>query len=189
MTYNLKSAKIGGTINFGSAGSFSFSFGAEIGSPEDYLRLVEQGASSLLGQFRDADEETKSAVRAYIARLCSIPEDRVPVVQPAQKSAPVEEPEPAPVRAPEPTPIAPPVAAPAPVMGPAPTAAEQAAAAVAQCIKPPTTVPKEPAPSAPPEGFSLCAECGEAVPANQAKLSQLFMNKTLCKSCLDGRRS
>jgi len=113
MTYNLKSAKIGGTINFGSAGSFSFSFGAEIGSPEDYLRLVEQGASSLLGQFRDADEETKSAARAYIARLCSIPEDRVPVVQPAQKSAPVEEPEPAPVRAPEPTPIAPPKPAPA----------------------------------------------------------------------------
>ena len=122
MTYNLKSAKIGGTINFGSAGSFSFSFGAEIGSPEDYLRLVEQGASSLLGQFRDADEETKSAVRAYIARLCSIPEDRVPVVQPAQKSAPVEEPEPAPVRAPEPTPPAPPNGSPACCRAPATSA-------------------------------------------------------------------
>jgi formylmethanofuran dehydrogenase subunit E len=71
-------------------------------------------------------------------------------------------------------------------MGPAPTAAEQAAAAVAQCIKPPATAPKEPAPkTTPPEGFSLCAECGEAVPANQAKLSQLFQGKTLCKSCMD----
>jgi len=83
-------------------------------------------------------------------------------------------------------------------MGPAPTAAEQAAAAVAQCIKPPTAAP-DPAPSAPPtpeasapaaaaappEGFSLCAECGEAVPANQAKLSQLFQGKTLCKQCME----
>ena len=66
-----------------------------------------------------------------------------------------------------------------------PSAEEQAAAAVAQCIKPPATAPKEPAPSAPPEGFSLCAECGEAVPANQAKLSQLFQSKTLCKSCME----
>jgi len=71
-------------------------------------------------------------------------------------------------------------------MGPAPTAAEQAAAAVAQCIKPPATAPKEPAPkTTPPEGFSLCAECGEAVPANQAKLSQLFRSKTLCKQCME----
>jgi hypothetical protein len=77
--------------------------------------------------------------------------------------------------------------------------AEQAAAAVAQCIKPPTTAP-DPAPSAPPtpeasapaaavtappEGFSLCVECGEAVPQSQAKLSQLFMSKTLCKACME----
>jgi hypothetical protein len=39
--------------------------------------------------------------------------------------------------------------------------------------------------TAPPEGFSLCAECGEAVPANQAKLSQLFQGKTLCKQCME----
>ena len=87
-----------------------------------------------------------------------------------------------------------------------PTIEEQAAEAVAQCIKPPATAP-DPAPSAPPtpeasapaaavtaplapktappEGFSLCVECGEAVPANQAKLSQLFQSKTLCKKCME----
>ena len=68
-----------------------------------------------------------------------------------------------------------------------PSAEEQAAAAVAQCIKPPAEPPKPEAsaPSAPPEGFGICAECGEAVPSNQAKLSNLFMNKTLCKTCMD----
>jgi hypothetical protein len=52
---------------------------------------------------------------------------------------------------------------------------------------PPTPEASAPAAAvtAPPEGFSLCAECGEAVPANQAKLSQLFQGKTLCKSCME----
>lgn len=81
-----------------------------------------------------------------------------------------------------------------------PTPAEQAAAAVAQCIKPPAP---SPAPSAPPvakasasttppdtktaplESFGICAECGEAVPQSQAKLSQIFMSKTLCKACME----
>ena len=46
----------------------------------------------------------------------------------------------------------------------------------------------DPAPSAPQSG-AVCANCGAAVSASQAKLSQLFQGKTLCKSCLDGRRS
>jgi len=99
---------------------------------------------------------------------------------------------PAPVK--EPAKVAPPVAAPAPVMGPAPTVAEQAAAAVAQCIKPPATAP-DPVPAAPPtpeasvsgapQSGVVCVNCGAAVGANQAKLSQIFMNKTLCKSCME----
>ncbi len=57
----------------------------------------------------------------------------------------------------------------------------------------------DPAPSAPPtpeasvsgapKSGEVCANCGAAVSASQAKLSQLFQGKTLCKSCLDGRRS
>jgi hypothetical protein len=75
-----------------------------------------------------------------------------------------------------------------------PYSAEQAAAAVAQCIKPPATAP-DPAPSAPPtpeasvsgapQSGEVCANCGAAVSASQAKLSQLFMSKTLCKSCME----
>jgi hypothetical protein len=114
-----------------------------------------------------ATDNDRLTVRQVISSITSTPLDKVPDVGKPTSPPPVK----------EPVKVAPPVAA--------PTAAEQAAA-VTQCIKPPTTVPKGPAPkTTPPEGFSLCAECGEAVPTNQAKLSQLFMNKTLCKSCME----
>ena len=143
----------------------------------------------LLKYTNSASDADRLTVRQVISSITSTPLDKVPDVGTPTPPAPVK----------EPTKVAPPVAAPAPGRGPAPTAAEQAAAAVAQCIKPPATAPKEPAPSAPPtpeasapaaaaappEGFSLCAECGEAVPANQAKLSQLFRGKTLCKQCME----
>jgi hypothetical protein len=152
----------------------------------------------LLGVANSADEATAPLIRAYVSRLVQTEEAR-----------PVEQDDPAP--APKKEAWEPKITKPSydamqtnaaakqdTVLAAPPTIAEQAAAAVAQCIKPPTAAP-EPAPSAPPtpevsapaaaaappEGFSLCAECGEAVPANQAKLSQLFMNKTLCKSCMD----
>jgi len=88
-----------------------------------------------------------------------------------------------------------------------PTAAEQAAAAVKRVIKPPATAgdapesvptaPPEPEASAPaaaptapptpkpaPEG-EICERCGAAVTKSQAKISQLFQSKTLCKSCME----
>lgn len=37
------------------------------------------------------------------------------------------------------------------------------------------------------ESFGICDKCGEAVPKSQAKLSQLFMSKTLCKVCMEAR--
>ncbi len=53
----------------------------------------------------------------------------------------------------------------------------------------------DPAPSAPPtpeapvsgapQSGAVCANCGAAVSASQAKLSQLFQSKTLCKSCME----
>jgi hypothetical protein len=65
---------------------------------------------------------------------------------------------------------------PAPAVGPAPTVAEQAAAAVARVVKPP-------APAETPAAEDVCERCGGAVPKSQAKLSMLFMSKTLCKKC------
>ena len=152
MTLLPKSATISGTINLGNYDNFRFEFGAEIASTEDYLGLVEFAASSLIGQFRNADETTQATVRAYVARLCSIEEAQVPCMQ---------QPAPEPAKAPAPLPTPEP-AKPAP--------------------QPATTAPA-PKPAA-PEG-EVCEGCGAPVTKSQAKLSQMFMSKTLCKTCMD----
>ena len=154
MTLLPKSATIGGTINLGNYDNIRFEFGAEIASSEDYLELVRFTAGSLIGQFRTADENTQTTIRAYVARLCSIEEEDVPCLGTPAPETPA--PETPPVTTPEPVPQ-PPKPAPAP----------------------PTLKP----------GEEVCEECGGIVPAQQAKLSKLFQNKALCKSCLDGRRS
>jgi len=175
MSFTPKEVILGATVPLENGGTITFSIAGHVEAERDYDDAVVIFGRKLLKYTNSASDADRLTVRQVISSITSTPLDKVPDVGKPTPPAPVK----------EPAKDAPPVAAPAPVMGPAPTAAEQAAAAVAQCIKPPATAPKEPAPSAPPEGFSLCAECGEAVPANQAKLSQLFQGKTLCKSCMD----
>ncbi len=180
MTFTPKEVILGATVPLENGGTITFSIAGHVEAERDYDDAVVIFGRKLLKYTNSASDADRLTVRQVISSITSTPLDKVPDVGKPTPPAPVK----------EPAKDAPPVAAPAPGMGPAPTAAEQAAAAVAQCIKPPATAPKKPAPkTTPPEGFSLCAECGEAVPANQAKLSQLFQGKTLCKSCLDGRRS
>jgi|GEM_PF-2359038 hypothetical protein len=180
MTFTPKEVILGATVPLENGGTITFSIAGHVEAERDYDDAVVIFGRKLLKYTNSASDADRLTVRQVISSITSTPLDKVPDVGKPTPPAPVK----------EPAKDAPPVAAPAPVMGPAPTVAEQAAAAVAQCIKPPATAPKKPAPkTTPPEGFSLCAECGEAVPANQAKLSQLFQGKTLCKSCLDGRRS
>ena len=70
------------------------------------------------------------------------------------------------------------VAAPAtPVSAPLPTP-EPAKPAPQPAI--PAPAPKPAAP-----GEEVCEGCGGAVTKSQAKLSQMFMSKTLCKKCMD----
>jgi hypothetical protein len=176
MTFTPKEVILGATVPLENGGAITFSIAGHVEAERDYDDAVVIFGRKLLKYTNCATDADRLTVRQVVASITSTPLDKVPDVGTPTPPAPVK----------EPAKVAPPVAAPAPVMGPAPTAAEQAAAAVAQCIKPPATAPKEPAPkTTPPEGFSLCAECGEAVPANQAKLSQLFQGKTLCKSCMD----
>lgn len=111
MTLLPKSATIGGTINLGNYDNFRFEFGAEIASSEDYLELVRFAAGSLIGQFRNADENTQTIIRAYVARLCSIEEEDVPCLGTPAPETPA--PETPPVTTPEPVPQ-PPKPAPAP---------------------------------------------------------------------------
>ena len=164
MTFAPKEVILGATLPLENGSTITFSVAGHVEAERDYDDAIVIFGRKLLKYTNCATDADRLTVRQVVASITSTPLDKVPDVG-------------------TPTP-------PAPAVGPAPTAAEQVAAAVAQCIKPPTTAPKEPAPkTTPPEGYSLCAECGEAVPANQAKLSQLFQGKTLCKSCLDGRRS
>ena len=175
MTFTPKEVILGATVPLENGGTITFSIAGHVEAERDYDDAAVIFSRKLLKYTNCATDADRLTVRQVISSITSTPLDKVPDVGTPTPPAPVK----------EPAKVAPPVAAPAPVMGPAPTAAEQAAAAVAQCIKPPATAP-DPAPkTAPPEGFGICAECGEAVPANQAKLSQLFMNKTLCKSCMD----
>jgi hypothetical protein len=189
MSFTPSEVILGATVPLENGGTVTFSIAGHVEAERDYDDAVVIFGRKLLKYTNSASDADRLTVRQVVASITSTPLDKVPDVGKPTSPAPDKEHAKA----------APPVAAPAPVMGPAPTAAEQAAAAVAQCIKPPATAPKEPAPSAPPtpeasapaaaatppEGFSLCAECGEAVPANQAKLSQLFQGKTLCKQCME----
>jgi hypothetical protein len=189
MTFTPSEIILGATVPLTNGSAITFSIAGKIETERDCDDAIVIFSRKLLKYTNCATDDDRLTVRQVISSITSTPLDKVPDVGTPTSPAPDK----------EPAKVAPPVAAPAPVMGPAPTVAEQAAAAVAQCIKPPTAAP-EPAPSAPPtseglapaatvtappEGFSLCAECGEAVPANQAKLSQLFQGKTLCKQCME----
>ena len=176
MSFTPSEVILGATLPLENGSTITFSVAGHVEAERDYDDAVVIFGRKLLKYTNCATDADRLTVRQVVASITSTPLDKVPDVGTPTPPVPVK----------EPAKDAPPVAAPAPAMGPAPTAAEQAAAAVAQCIKPPATAPKEPAPkTTPPEGFSLCAECGEAVPANQAKLSQLFRGKTLCKQCME----
>ena len=71
------------------------------------------------------------------------------------------------------------VGTPEPAKAPAPLPAPEPAKPAPQ---PAVTAPL-PKPAA-PEG-EVCEGCGAPVTKSQAKLSQMFMSKTLCKTCMD----
>jgi len=193
MTFTPKEVILGATLPLENGSTVTFSIAGHVEAERDYDDAVVIFGRKLLKYTNSASDADRLTVRQVVASITSTPLDKVPDVGTPTSPAPVK----------VPAKVAPPVAAPAPVMGPAPTAAEQAAAAVAQCIKPPATAP-DPTPAAPPEpGASapaaavtapptpktalhpgaVCVNCGAAVGASQAKLSQLFQGKTLCKKC------
>ena len=186
-----KSISWSALINIGNNESLALTVSGEAANPDEARDIFAFACGQLLGIANSADEATAPLIRAYVSRLVQTEEAR-PVEQDAPVPAPKKEP-----WAPKITKssydarqTAKQDAAPATP----PTMAEQTAAAVAQCIKPPATAP-DPAPSAPPtpeasvsgapKSGEVCANCGAAVSASQAKLSMLFQSKTLCKSCME----
>ncbi|WP_461372076.1 hypothetical protein [Candidatus Darwinibacter acetoxidans] len=166
MTFTPKEVILGATFPLENGSTVTFSIAGHVEAERDYDDAVVIFGRKLLKYTNCATDADRLTVRQVVASITSTPLDKVPDIGKPTSPAPDK----------EPAKVAPPAAA--------PTAAEQAAAAVAQCIKPPTTAPKEPAASAPQSG-EVCANCGAAVSASQAKLSQLFQGKTLCKKCMD----
>ena len=199
---SFKSVSWSALVNVGNNESLALTVTGEAANPDEARDIFAFACGQLLGIANSADEATAPLIRAYVSRLVQIEEAR-PVDQDAPAPAPKKEPwEPKITRS---SYDAMQTAKQDTVPATPPSAEEQAAAAVAQCIKPPATAP-DPVPAAPPtpeasapavaasappapktapQSGEVCANCGAAVSASQAKLSQLFMNKTLCKSCME----
>ena len=166
MTFTPKEVILGATLPLENGSTVTFSIAGHVEGERDYDDAVVIFGRKLLKYTNSASDADRLTVRQVISSITSTPLDKVPDVGTPTSPAPDK----------ESARVAPPVAAPAPGMGPAPTAAEQAAAAVARVVKPP-------APVETPAAEDVCERCGGAVPKSQAKLSMLFMNKTLCKKC------
>ena len=204
-----KSVSWSALVNVGNNESIALTVSGEAANPDEARDIFAFACGQLLGVANSADEDTAPMIRAYVSRLVQTEEAR-PVVQEAPAPAPEKEPWEPKITKPSydkmqeerksaPTP-------PSRV----PTAKEQAAAAVRSIIKPPAapqpvgsgaapvpTAPPEPEASAPAEGPTappipkpapegeVCERCGAGVSKSQAKLSQLFLGKTLCKTCME----
>jgi hypothetical protein len=189
-----KSVSWSALVNVGNNESLALTVSGEAANPDEARDIFAFACGQLLGVANSADETTAPLIRAYVSRLIQTEEAR-PVEQDAPAPVPKKEAwEPKITKASYDARQANAAAKQDAVPATPPTMAEQTAAAVAQCIKPPAAAP-DPAPSAPPtpeasvsgapQSGEVCANCGAAVSASQAKLSMLFQSKTLCKSCME----
>ena len=209
MTFTPKEVILGATLPLENGSTITFSVAGHVEAERDYDDAVVIFGRKLLKYTNSATDADRLTVRQVISSITSTPLDKVPDVGTPTPPAPVKEPAKVtpPAPAPKKEPWAPKItkasydarqanaaAKQDTVPATPPSAEEQAAAAVAQCIKPPATAP-DPVPAAPPtpeapvsgapQSGEVCANCGAAVSASQAKLSQLFMSKTLCKQCME----
>ena len=170
-----KSISWSALINIGNNESLALTVSGEAANPDEARDIFVFACGQLLGVANSADEATAPLIRAYVSRLVQTEEAR-PVEQDAPAPTPKKEAwEPKITKSSyDTTQTAKQDAVPATP----PSAEDQAAEAVARVVKPLAAAKA-------PEAFGLCEKCGEAVPSQQAKLSQLFMSKTLCKSCME----
>ena len=208
MSFTPSEVILGATLPLENGSTITFSVAGHVEGERDYDDAVVIFGRKLLKYTNSATDADRLTVRQVVASITSTPLDKVPDVGTPTPPAPIKEPAKVapPVAAPAPK-VWIGEADPTVVVRldqPIPTVAEQAAAAVAQCIKPP--VAPHPAPSAPPTPEAsasaerpaappvartapaevVCEACGAPVTKSQAKLSQLFLSKTLCKSCMEG---
>ena len=170
-----KSVSWSALVNIGNNESIALTVSGEAANPDEARDIFAFAIGQLIGVANSADEATASLIRAYVSRLVQTEEAR-PVEQDAPAPTPKKEAwEPKITKS---SYDARQTAKQDAVPATPPTIAEQAAAAVARVVKPPA-----PAKTSAAEG--VCEKCGAPVPKSQAKLSQLFQSKTLCKKCME----
>jgi hypothetical protein len=173
-----KSVSWSALVNIGNNESIALTVTGEAANPDEARDIFAFACGQLLGVANSADEATAPLIRAYVSRLVQTEEAR-PVEQDAPAPTPKKEAwEPKITKSSYDARQANAAAKQDAVPATPPSAEEQAAAAVARVVKPP-------APAKTSAAEDVCEKCGEAVPANQAKLSQLFQGKTLCKQCME----
>lgn len=177
MTFAPKEVIIGATLPLENGSTVTFSIAGHVEAERDIDDAVVIFGRKLLKYTNSATDADRLTVRQVVASITSTPLDKVPDVgTPTSIPSPVE-----------PAKTSPSVTldqvSPLPERMPAPTPAEQAAAAVRTCIKPPAAAPKSEASDS--YDIMICEGCGAETTRSQAKLSQLFMSKTLCKKCMD----
>ena len=168
MTFSLSEVILGATVPLTNGSTVTFSIAGKIETERDCDDAVVIFSRKLLKYTNSASDADRLTVRQVVASITSTPLDKVPDV-----GTPTPEP------AKTPTPATLNRVASLPERMPAPTVAEQAATAVRTCIKPPTDA------GGGEDVFVECDKCGGAVTKSQAKLSQLFQSKTLCKKCME----
>ncbi len=201
------------SVNLGNNESLGLVVTDEVGDKDEARDVFAFGIGQLLGVAKGADEKTARLLQDFVSRFVQEEEAKPAVRDEKEPTVRLEAPPAKEPWIPKITKSSWEKAQEEkaakqdlPVCQPpdkAPTIEEQAAAAVRACVKPP--VAPHPAPSAPPTPEAsasaerpaapqpaasapdgeVCERCGAAVTKSQAKLSQLFMNKTLCKTCMD----
>ncbi len=191
-----KSVSWSALINIGNNESLALTVSGEAANPDEARDIFAFACGQLLGVANSADEATAPLIRAYVSRLVQTEEAR-PVEQDAVPATPPSAEEQA-------------AAAVAQCIKPPVDVEDIARQQHADKLKADlerlqadhdtrvarwaATAP-DPAPSAPPtseasvsgapQSGEVCTNCGAAVPKSQAKLSQLFQGKTLCKQCME----
>lgn len=165
-------------VNIGNNESIALTVTGEAANPDEARDIFAFACGQLLGVANSADEATAPLIRAYVSRLVQTEEAR-PVEQDAPAPVPKKEAwEPKITKSSYDAMQANAAAKQDAVPATPPSAEEQAAEAVARVVKPP-------APAETPAAEDVCEKCGAPVPKSQAKLSQLFQSKTLCKKCME----
>jgi len=188
-----KNLTIGVTINLDNYENLRLEVDGEVCTDRDAEDLVVflDGMIARLGR---GDPATAERLDAYRRRVFDLPAGASDApVPPAQAEITLSEPPEAPVISGV-VEAGPAVAAPAPAVEEAPVKAPMkpvtagpAPMVAGEKASPATSPAPSDQVSTPPSGEEVCCEeCGVVVTDAQAKVSQMFMGRTLCKKCMPG---